>query len=107
MPAAVESPVVSHLPLDDPEMREIVDEFVERLAQQLAALEKAYREDNLRQVAEIAHWIKGTAGNVGFDAFTRPAGALENRARGGIVGELGELIDQLKNLSQRIQLPVA
>jgi HPt (histidine-containing phosphotransfer) domain-containing protein len=33
-------------------------------------------------LAEDAHWLKGSAGTVGFDAFTGPARQLEAAARG-------------------------
>ena len=50
--------IVSKLPMDDPEFREIVDEFVGRLQQQINAMQTAWESRDLKQIAEIAHWPK-------------------------------------------------
>jgi signal transduction histidine kinase/CheY-like chemotaxis protein/HPt (histidine-containing phosphotransfer) domain-containing protein len=61
----------------------IVAGFMRRLPERLAAMRAACDAHDLDAVAELAHWLKGSAGSVGFDGFTAPAGRLERAARGG------------------------
>jgi signal transduction histidine kinase/DNA-binding response OmpR family regulator len=100
-------PLLSTLPLRDPEFREIVDEFIERLGEQLEALRDAWNVGNLAEVAELAHWVKGAAGTVGFHAFTEPAAALERAAKRSQPDMIPDLLSQLEFLRQRIPAPVA
>lgn len=96
----------STLPLDDPEFREIVAEFVDRLEEQLSALREAWERDDRAAVASIGHWIKGAGGTAGFDALTKPAASLENLARGeGNAADLARAIQELERLVCRIQSP--
>ncbi len=100
-------PLVSTELLDDPELREIIDEFVVRFDEQLTALRSAWRRDDLKQIAEIAHWIKGSAGTVGFGEFTEPAAALETAAELAQRDVVENRISQLEALFRRIPTPVA
>jgi signal transduction histidine kinase/DNA-binding NarL/FixJ family response regulator len=98
----------STLPLDDPEFREIVEEFVGCLGQQLSALREALEGNDRRGIAEIAHRIKGTGGTAGFDELTQPAAALENLAKnGGTLEQLARATDELQRLFDRIKLPAS
>ena len=100
-------PLVSTVSLDDPELREIIDEFVVRFDEQLSALRSAWQADDLTHVAEIAHWIKGSAGTVGFSAFTEPAAALETAAELAQRDVLENRISQLEALFRRIPTPIS
>ena len=73
--------LASSTPLDDPELREIAEEFVNHLENQLAALQAALRTNDFSLIAEIAHAIKGSAGTIGFHALTAPAAGLETAAK--------------------------
>ncbi len=96
----------STVPIDDPEFREIIDEFVVRLAEQLTAL-RLLGAGDLAHVDEIAHWIKGAGGTVGFDAFTEPATALGKYARLGRQDQIADGISQLEVLLRRMPAPLA
>jgi CheY-like chemotaxis protein len=98
--------IVSKLPLDDADFREIVDEFVTRLEEKLAALRTAWNAGDEAEIANIAHWIKGAAGTAGFDEFTQPAARLDGCARHGPGDQLALHIRQLEELSGRIQRPL-
>jgi signal transduction histidine kinase/CheY-like chemotaxis protein len=100
-------PLVSTELLDDPDLREIIDEFVVRFDEQLTALRSAWRRDDLSRIAEIAHWIKGSAGTVGFGAFTEPAAALETAAELAQRDAVENRISQLEALFRRIPSPIA
>jgi PAS domain S-box-containing protein len=101
-----ETPIESSLPMDDPEFREIVREFAERVDVQLAQLRDAVSRGDLKSVAEIAHWIKGSGGTVGFDLLTRPAAALERHAVEGSPEMVVVQLKALEGLVSRIAVPI-
>jgi two-component system, sensor histidine kinase and response regulator len=104
--AAEPDEIVSTLPTDDPEFREIVSEFVVRLDVRLAELRDASNEGDWRRVADIAHWLKGSGGTAGFDALTQPAGALEQHAKLHRPDLVSEQLQILERLVRRIAVPV-
>ena len=65
-------------------------------------LEKAADGGNLKAVAELAHWLKGAGGTVGFDVFTEPAAQLEMHAKNGEAPQIKPLIAHLRQLAKRI-----
>jgi len=52
-----------------------------RLEEQLAAIDTAMSEGDFTAIAEIAHWLKGSGGNVGFHGFTECSRNLELAAK--------------------------
>ena len=98
----------STLPLDDAEFREIVEEFVSRLEEQLTALRKAWERNDRTEMAAIAHWIKGAGGTAGFDALTQPAASLETLSRNeGSAVHMSRAIHELERLFGQIQSPAS
>jgi signal transduction histidine kinase/CheY-like chemotaxis protein/HPt (histidine-containing phosphotransfer) domain-containing protein len=93
--------------IDDPELKEIADEFVVRLEERLGALRSAWQADDLALVSEIAHWIKGSAGTVGFAEFTEPAATLERAAKFAQREAIGDQIRRLEVLFERIPTAVS
>ncbi|MFO0868135.1 MAG: ATP-binding protein [Pirellulales bacterium] len=102
-----ESEVDCHLPLGDPEFLEIARAFVTRLKEQLAAMREAVARHDDQELALLAHWLEGSAGTAGFDAFTEPARTLENAAQSRSQWRYPPLLKRLNELAQRIQLPAA
>jgi CheY-like chemotaxis protein/HPt (histidine-containing phosphotransfer) domain-containing protein len=98
-------PIVTTLPATDPVMCEIVGEFVDRLHQQLDAMKQAAEENDLGQLAFLAHWLKGSGGTAGFDVFTGPARQLEKLARSGEVAPITDAIVKIQALLDRVQRP--
>ena len=98
-------PIVSSLPTEDPEFREIVEEFVERMEGKLAAMKKAVAEHDHDELANLAHWLKGAGGTSGFDAFTTPAKTLEDLAKGRQLDRIPKVLDELCRLAGRIVIP--
>ncbi|MGB6041743.1 MAG: response regulator [Pirellulales bacterium] len=99
-----DSPLISTLPTHKPQFAAIVKKFVVRLDEQLNAMQQALDTNDLPQLAKLAHWLKGSGGNVGFDDFTEPARELEQFARqGDQQGSAGMLV-HLRGLAARIAL---
>jgi PAS domain S-box-containing protein len=59
----------------------IADGFAARLPERILRMRAALDAGDLVALAEDAHWLKGSAGTVGFDVFTVPATRLESAAR--------------------------
>ncbi|MCC6124922.1 MAG: response regulator [Pirellulales bacterium] len=97
----------STLPTEDPDFREIVEEFIERLHGQIAAMQRAFDAEDLQELACLAHWIKGAGGTAGFPAFTQPAKRLEALVKDQQCDEIEAAIGELLQLSKRIALSPA
>jgi CheY-like chemotaxis protein len=104
-PAADLSPIISKLPAHNKKFRDIIVRFVKRLDQQLDALEKAEVRGDLKAVADLAHWLKGAGGTVGFDVFTEPAAQLEIHAKKGNAPQIKPSITNLRQMAARIVAP--
>ncbi|HWE02799.1 MAG TPA: ATP-binding protein [Tepidisphaeraceae bacterium] len=96
----------SSLPSDDPEFCQIILEFIDRLHQQLGAMEEAWGKQDLSEVASLAHWLKGSGGTAGFAALTAPARKLEELAHQERLDEIGGAIKELQVLADHIEAPV-
>ena len=96
-------PLVSSLPMDDPEFRRIVEGFVERLREQAVAMRAAWEQGDLDELARLSHWLKGAGGTMGFNAFTEPAKKLELLAKqkqvDGISDALGEVLGMIDSVA--------
>lgn len=95
-------PLLSSLPLDDPDFREIVEEFAARLHEQIDAMKRALAAGDLEELARLAHWLKGSGGTAGFDAFTAPARELEQLAKQGAKDQLPSVLQIIERLAGRI-----
>jgi len=103
-------PVVSRL-ADHPRLRVVVRKFAQQMPERMDAIEKACAARDFATLASLAHWLKGSGGTTGFDAFTTPAKALEQAAKSAdglqadvFVAELRQLVDQLVVPSETEQL---
>jgi signal transduction histidine kinase/CheY-like chemotaxis protein len=94
--------IFSDLPTEDPDFREIVEEFIERLQTQLAAMRRASDARDFPELARLAHWLKGAGGTAGFPAFTKPAKLLETVVRDQQCDEIEAALAELLQLTQRI-----
>jgi HPt (histidine-containing phosphotransfer) domain-containing protein len=88
----------------NPRFRPTVEKFVQRLDGKLEAMETSWETGDLDELAKLAHWLKGSAGTVGFGAFTGPAQLLEVLAKEGKRSEIEGAIRELRGLAERIVL---
>ncbi len=95
-------PLVSTLPTEDPEFREIAEDFVVFLQEQLDLAREAFEAKDWNAVARVAHSLKGTAGGAGFDVFSAPAKRLETLARNNDAEPIAEALQALAALAERI-----
>ena len=95
----------STLPMDDPDFREIAEDFVQRLPAKMAGLRQAWAAQNYSEVAALAHWLRGSGGTAGFEVFSEPTLELERAAKSEQIERLGPLVDGVLEMACRIKLP--
>ena len=96
------TPIFSTLPINNDKITTLVQRFIERLHEQITAIEQALARNDLDAIATLAHWLKGAGGTVGFDCFTEPATALEEQCRKGKTAAIMATIINLKSLAGRL-----
>ncbi len=72
-------PIASRLAAK-PRLVPVIQRFALRLQEQSSAALKAQQCGDYAALARFAHWLAGSAGTVGYDAFTEPARRLEHCA---------------------------
>jgi signal transduction histidine kinase/HPt (histidine-containing phosphotransfer) domain-containing protein/ActR/RegA family two-component response regulator len=92
----------STLPTEDPDFREIVEEFIERLHTQLTAMQQAFAGQDFAELARLAHWLKGAGGTAGFSAFSQPARRLESLVKDQQCAEIEATITEIRHLAERL-----
>lgn len=97
----------STLPLDDPEILELVQLFVQLLHEHMDAMREAWAESDLARLADLAHMIKGSAGNAGFDILFAPVEELERLVREEKSDQIEACLSKLQILVSRVALPSA
>ncbi len=97
-----QDPIVSTLATDDPDFREIVEEFILWLPETLGEISTALEQGRFEDAARLAHTLKGTAGGAGFDVLTSPSKQLELAARGGDGEATMQALTLLRRLADRI-----
>jgi HPt (histidine-containing phosphotransfer) domain-containing protein len=68
-------------------------------------MDKAFAARDLEELAGLAHWLKGAAGTVGYDAFTEPSAELEQRIKDGELVHIEASLRLLRRLQSRIVEP--
>ncbi|HIG43971.1 MAG: response regulator [bacterium] len=98
------SPIYSSLHLKNEKLRELVGQFVTKLEKQLVVMEQAREDRNYDQMTLLSHWLKGSAGSVGFQEFTVPAAELEIASGESDDERIDSLVVEINNLFNRIEL---
>lgn len=95
------APVISILQNNE-KYRPIVSRFVIKLEQQLKEIGELHRARNYRELAVLAHKIKGSAGTVGFYTLTEPFYQLETAAQQQDDQQVLQMVADIGQLFQRI-----
>lgn len=98
-----DSVVISSLSMSNPRFRGIVERFMPRLREQMENLQAAVQVRDFDEVVHIAHWLKGSGGNVGFAGFCEPAQRLEASAREQHEDEILEHMNEVQQYARRVQ----
>ncbi len=98
-------PLVSTLPLDDPEFCEIVEEFVLSLPEQLRRLRDAHAAGDFEELTRQSHRLKGAGGMAGFADLMTVAKQLEDLARNQEAEGAAKTLETLEALCSRATYP--
>ena len=98
-------PVVSRLAGHSPRMRATLATFARRLEEKLNEMDASWAQRDFKRLAELAHWLKGSGGTVGYDAFTEPAKTLEGLAKAGTADGIDATLRELHGLAGRLVVP--
>src|SRR5262249_51518725 len=66
---------------DDPDMREIIEQYVSRLPEQIAKMRELLNRSDLENLGRLAHQLKGSGGGYGFPQLTALAAAANRSIR--------------------------
>lgn len=98
-PAGV-TKLTSHLLQNDPDLRDVVEEFVDGLDERLRELAQAYDKLDWEALATLAHRLKGAGGSYGYPDISQLCAEMEQGFRTQQAGDfcawvarLGELIE--------------
>jgi HPt (histidine-containing phosphotransfer) domain-containing protein len=97
-------PIVSRL-ASHPKLRAVVRKFALQMPERMSAIEAAWQARDYPTLAGLAHWLKGSGGTAGFDAFTTPARTLEQLAKAADEAAIGAVIAELRSLVDRVVPP--
>lgn len=103
-PAGADGPIESRLS-GHPKLRAVARKFALQLQARLVQMQQAWVGRDLAQLHEHAHWLKGSAGTAGFDAFTAPATELVEWAKAEDVERAGDALASLHALAGRMLIP--
>jgi HPt (histidine-containing phosphotransfer) domain-containing protein len=95
------APIVSSLG-DEPDMTELIEEFVGNLQHRVQAIERAVAMNNPSELARLAHQLKGASGGFGFETIGTMAATLEQSAKvAGCVSEVAAEVAELISMCRR------
>jgi PAS domain S-box-containing protein len=95
--------LVSSLPMDDPELREIVLSYIDSLSEQMEDIEKAYASKNYDRLKGYTHKIIGSGGTVGLDSLSDVATKIEDSVLEEDFEKVAESIAELRQLTAQIE----
>jgi HPt (histidine-containing phosphotransfer) domain-containing protein len=88
----------------DPDMNEVLGEFIAGLPAQVAQIQYLLEEQNLAELRRAVHQLKGAGGGYGFPQITRLALSAEEEVKSGrALGSIRERVDALVALVRRVQ----
>jgi signal transduction histidine kinase/DNA-binding response OmpR family regulator len=88
----------------DPDMREVIDEFVGRLPSQVFGIRRMLEEKNLEELRRAVHQMKGAGGGYGFADITTYAAKAEQAVKEGCpLEKISAEVERLVQLVRRVQ----
>jgi len=99
------APAITSRLAQDRNLLPILRKFLDRLQERLAEVREMEARRDYPEIALFAHWLKGSAGSMGYDAFTDPAAELEAAAKGARVERVEQLLAEVRRMAQRVVAP--
>jgi HPt (histidine-containing phosphotransfer) domain-containing protein len=73
--------LISQLLLEDGDLRDIVEEFVESLATRITEMKEAHQKLDWDQLTVLMHRLKGAAGSYGYPEISALCAEMEHKFR--------------------------
>lgn len=83
--------------------RDLLSMYVDDTRSQLSKLGDAVSNRDVQQVTKLAHYLKGSSGNVGIKPLHTCAANLEAQARRGELSSSQQLLAEMIGLFQQVQ----
>jgi len=83
----------------------ILRKFLRRLHEQLAEVREMQARNDFSAIAQFAHWLRGSAGSMGYDVFAAPATELEAAAKAAKGERVAQLLSEVQHMAQRVVAP--
>lgn len=99
-----EEKIHSSLPVHKEQFRRIVEKFISRMGTQVDVIDAAWHDRDYDQLKKLGHWLKGSAGSVGFQPLMQAGGALEQYALERNDVKLDDTVKQIATLVARMEL---
>lgn len=99
--------VAAELGLAPDEYRELLEEFVEEMAERLDSLRSALEQQEFKTAKQIAHALKGGAAEMRIDDMAQSAARIEQQSAQGIRFDWEEELDALRAAHKRIVAELA
>jgi len=97
-PTAIPDKLVSDLLVDDPDVFDLVEGFVEGLSRRLNEFRQAFEQHDWDNLARLAHQLKGAGGSYGYADLSRLAKTMEDAFRAHSAGQFEEWMTRLEKL---------
>jgi HPt (histidine-containing phosphotransfer) domain-containing protein len=68
-------------------------------------MRQALGDGNLAELAQLAHWLKGSGGTCGFPQFSQPAKELEQAAKSFAVRMADETLQRIEQIAELLEAP--
>lgn len=92
---------------EDPELRDVVEEFVTGLTQRLAELQAAHEQNDWDMLATLAHRLKGAGGSYGYPDMTKLGAEMETAFRQKQAERFNVFFQQFETLVRGAQAGLA
>jgi HPt (histidine-containing phosphotransfer) domain-containing protein len=73
----------------------------------VAELREVEERADYKEIANFAHWLKGSAGSMGYDAFSKPAKDLETAAVAADEAMVRQLLGEVRRMADAVVVPEA
>lgn len=89
---------------NDPDMKELVEEYVHRLPEQVALLTSLLDQGETENLRRVAHQLKGSGGGYGFPQITALAAVADASIKQGadmerVRSEIAQLVAYIRQVS--------
>ena len=100
--ATAQTPIVSLLAGRGASVEGVIESFIQQLAIRLSEMREALANENFDEIADLAHWAKGTGGTVGFPQVSEISATIESGAKQSSTADTDHALQKLEALHPRL-----